>query len=463
MTREPIDSGRSPGTPLDVAESVVERARSLKAEVEAYVQFGRTVTVKVFGGGVESVTVAEPRGVGIRAVRDGKTGYAFSTDISPEGIAKAVSEVGGDLEAADRDPYSALPFVDPGAYEALSGLWSPGVSAMSLDEKTALALDAEAAALAVRGTEVVEESVYSDEEERVAMVSTLGVRAEAKQSYSYVYAVAHAGSEDERQTGLGFDAGRDPRRLDPRMAGSHAAVKAAALVGARPCKTGKYTLVLDREVAAALLSTVAQALSADAVLKGRSVFAGRLGSSVGSEKLALVDDGLHSDGAATCPFDGEGIPQQRTTLIEHGVLESYLYDHRSAQREGGDARSTGNAIRASYRALPRVGPSNLVVSGGEGSLEELLRRVDRGLYVESLAGLHSGVNPVSGEISLGISGRLIENGVPSQPVREVTIATDFGTLLRNVCDLAGDLRWIPFYGSVLTPSIVVEGVTVSGV
>ena len=110
------------------------------------------------------------------------------------------------------------------------------------------------------------------------------------------------------------------RSSTPSQAGREAARKALALVGARPCKTGSYTLVLDREVAAALLSTVAQALSADAVQKGRSVFVGKLGAAIGSPLLTLVDDGLHPDGMATCPFDGEGVPQQTTTLLEGGVL-----------------------------------------------------------------------------------------------------------------------------------------------
>jgi PmbA protein len=333
---------------------------------------------------------------------------------------------------------------------------------MSIERKTALALQAEAAALGSPGVVAVEESVYSDEEEHIAMASTLGVRAESMQSYGFVYAVAHAGLEMERQTGLGFDAARDPAVLDAGRAGREAGQKAAALVGARQCKTGAYTLVLDREVASALLSTVVQALSADAVLKGRSVFAGRLGGVIGSAGLTLVDDGLRPEGMATCPFDGEGVPQQTTTLVEEGVLRSFLYDHRSARREGGDARSTGSARRSSYRTLPRVGSSNLVVRPGTGSLSDLLKRVGEGLYVESVAGLHSGVNPVSGEISVGISGRLIEGGVAGTPVREVTIATDFVTLLSSVCDMAGDSRWIPFYGSVNTPSLAIGGVTVSG-
>jgi PmbA protein len=450
-------------TPLDIARLAVERAGSLDADVEAYVQFGRTVSIKVFGGEVESVTVAQPRGVGIRAVCDGRTGYAFSTDVSESGVLRALGQAKADLEVADPDPYCGLPNVDPSEYRPLGGLWQPGVSAMSLEQKTGLALQAEATALSIAGVEAVEESVYEDEEEHVAMASTLGVEAEAKQSYCFVYSVAHAGQDADKQSGLGFDAGRDPTCLDPTLAGREAADKALALVGSRPCKSGLYDLVLDREVAAALLSTVVQALSAEAAQKGRSVFAGKLGSKVGSSLLTILDDGLNPEGMATCVFDGEGVPQRVTTLLDGGILKSFLHDTRSARREGGGAISTGSARRSSYRTLPRVGASNLVVRPGAGTFEELLARVGEGLYVGSVAGLHAGVNPVSGEISLGVSGCLIQKGITRAPVREVTIATDFGAFLSSVCDIAADSRWIPLYGSVCTPTLVVQGVAVSGV
>jgi len=447
-------------TPLEIAERAVEQARPLKADVEAYAQAGRTVTIKVFQGDVESATVAEPRGVGIRAVRDGRTGYAFSTDVSPEGTSRAVAEIMRALEAADNDRYAGLP--EGGDYEAIGDLWSAGVVDTSIEQKTALALQAEEIALAVDGVVAVEESVYTDEEEHVAVCSSRGVRAESRTSYGFVYVVAHAGQGTERQSGLGFDAGRDPGKLDPRQAGLEAAAKANALVGGRQCKTGSYTVVLDGLVVSALLSTVVRALSADAVLKGRSVFGGELGKVIASDRLSLVDDGLDPRGMATSPFDGEGVPQQRTVVIEEGVLCTYLYDTRSARWQGGGAGSTGNARRASYRSLPGVGSSNLVVAEGEGTLEEVIRRVGDGLYVGSVAGVHSGVNPVSGEISLGVTGNLISKGRMGTPVREVTMATDFRALLAGVCDVGGDTRWIPLYGSVCTPCVVVEGVAVSG-
>ena len=434
----------------------------LGAEVEAYVERGRTVSIKTFGGQVESVTVAEPSGLGVRAIREGRTGYAFTSDLSEEGVRRCLSRATDNLTAADPDEFSLLPGRERDGYPELPGLWRPGISGTSLERKTALALVAESAALAVAEVDTVEESVYSDEEAHVAIASTGGIEAEAAQSFCFVYTQAHAGRDRERQSGLGFSAAREPDGLNAEAAGRDAGEKARALLGARPCPTGLYTVVFDREVVAALLASVARALSADAVQKGRSVFAAKLGDTVASPLLHVIDDGLATEGMATRAFDGEGVAQLETGLIEDGVLLSFLHSSYTARKAGSGSRSTGNAARGSYRVLPGVGATNLVVRPGEGTLEALLSRVGQGLYVDSLAGLHSGVNAISGEISVGATGRMISGGGLAAPVREVTVATDFLSLLKGVCDVGGDARWTPLYGSVYAPSLAVEGITVSG-
>ena len=194
--------------------------------------------------------------------------------------------------------------------------------------------------------------------------------------------------------------------------------------------------------------------------RGRSPFAERLGAEVASEALALHDDGLDPDGPASSPFDGEGVPRRRTALIEDGRLRTYLHDTYTARRGG--AASTGNAGRSGYRSQPSVSASNLIVAAGSLSLEELLREAGEGVYVTDVAGLHSGVNPVSGVFSVGASGRAIRGGEPAEPVREFTIASDLVSMLRAVRAAGADARWVPFGGSVRTPSLLIGEMTVGG-
>ena len=449
------------GDLIDIGRLALAQGSGLPGEIEVYVQHAQTTSIKVYGGEVESLVTGEPRGAGVRYVHQGRIGYAYTGDVGRDALASAVQQAVHNAAVAEPDVYASLPGA-PREYPEVGGLWRTGLLSTPVERKVGLALAAEACALAEPEVETVEESAYVDSATRIAIVSSAGVEVYEEQTFCYVYVSAHARRGDDVQTGMGFVTGRDPDDLDADAAGREGARKAVRQLGGAPCPTGRYTVVLDREVAASVFGFIAQALTAEAVQKGRSLFAGRVGQRVAADRFSLWDDGLHPDGMATSPFDDEGVPHQKTALVGHGVLQGYLHDTYTAAKEGGEIRSTGNASRGSYRGSPGVSPSNLVVAPGNGDLADLLGRVGTGLYVVSITGLHSGANAVSGEFSVGAVGLLIEGGALAAPVREVTIASDLLSLLQNVSDLGADTRWIPFGGSVLTPSVAIGDITVAG-
>jgi PmbA protein len=196
------------------------------------------------------------------------------------------------------------------------------------------------------------------------------------------------------------------------------------------------------------------------VQRGRSPFAERVGTAVGSAALTLHDDGLDPAGPATAPFDGEGVGSTRTALIEAGSLRTYLFDTYAARRGG--VETTANAGRAGYRSLPGVSASNLVVAPGALGFDELLGAAGDGVLVTDVAGLHSGVNPVTGVFSVGASGRAIRGGEPAEPLREFTIASDLVSMLGAVREAGAEARWVPFGGSVSTPALLIGEMTIAG-
>jgi PmbA protein len=218
--------------------------------------------------------------------------------------------------------------------------------------------------------------------------------------------------------------------------------------------------VLDPFVAASFASIIGRTLSADAVQRGRSLFAGREGDQIAATGFRLADDGLHPEGLATSPFDGEGVARQTTALIDEGVLRTYLFDTYTANKA--QRASTGNGDRGSYRTPPSVSPSNLLVAAGDASDADLLKAAGDGLYVMSVTGLHSGVNPVSGSFSVGATGRLIRDGELAEPAREMTIASDLLAMLQGVTRAGAIARWVPFGGSVQAPALLVQEMTVAG-
>ncbi len=247
--------------------------------------------------------------------------------------------------------------------------------------------------------------------------------------------------------------------LDAEACGREAAERACRLLGARKCRSMKATVVLDPFVSAAFFGVLSSALTADAVQKGRSLFAGREGQQVAGELLELYDDGTLPDGLDSQPFDGEGVPCRRTPLVSGGVLQGFLYDTYTARKAG--RASTGNGLRGSYAGLPGVRPTNLVIAGATTPYADLLTGIDQGVLVTDAVGVHSGANPISGEFSVGINGVLIEHGRLTTPVREVTLAGDIISMLRAVRAIGDDARWIPS-GSILTPSVAIDGMAIGG-
>jgi PmbA protein len=305
--------------------------------------------------------------------------------------------------------------------------------------------------------------VYADEAQRVAIASSSGARGgyESTSCYAYARAIA-ADNGDDRQTGLGFEVARGPARLDPAAVGAEAADRAVSLLGATKPDSRTCPVVLDETVAASFIGFIGGVLCADAVQRGRSPFAGRLGDEIASDALTLIDDGLDPQGPASAPFDGEGTRRGRTPLIEGGALRSYLHDSYTARREGDGHASTGNASRSGYRSPPSVSTSNLIIVEGERALDELLAEAGDGVYITDVAGLHSGVNPVSGTFSVGASGRRIEGGELAAAHTEFTIASDLPKMLGAVRAAGRPARWVPFGGSVKAPAVLIGEMAIAG-
>jgi PmbA protein len=427
-------------------------------DAEAWAEETVSRHVRVYEGDVESLSDAGGRGLGLRAFDDGRVGYAYGTDLSDRGVAELARAARGAAEVADPDEHGGLPD-EPGA-TPVEGLHSPALAGWSTERKVELALAAERAARARPGVTQVETVVYSDAEARVAMSNSRGFTAGYQSTQAWAYASAFAGEGADLMTGLGVGLGRDPENLDPVAIGTEAAERALALVGARAPETRRCPVVLDTFVAASFVGFIGSMLSAEAVQRGRSLFADKEGEEVADAAFALIDDGTDPEGPESAPFDGEGSPTRRTSLIEEGRLLTFLFDTRTARKAG--RGTTGNATRGSYRSPPTVGTTNLVVAAGEATLDRLVEQAGNGLLVTDVAGLHSGVNPVSGTFSVGASGRLIEGGERGTPVRELTIASDLVSMLRAVQAVGSEARWVPFGGSVKAVPLLIGEMSVSG-
>jgi len=445
----------------ELAGRAVEQAVAAGAgDAEAYASEAENREVRAHGGEVESLAAATRRGLGLRVWIGGRVGYGFGTDLSVPGVAAIAARAVEAARAADEDRFAGPPGA-AGEAPVLDGLSDPSRAEWPAARIADLALAVERSALQADSRVVgVEEAVYFDSAERVAIAASSGTGGEYETSSCYAYLQALAEGKTGRETGLGFDLGRGPAGLDPAAVGREGAERATEMIGSAKPPSRSCPVVLDPTVAASFVGLLGNALGADSVQRGRSPLAERLGEEVAGEAFVLHDDGLDPGGFATAPFDAEGTPRRRTPLVEAGRLQTFLYDSYTARRGG--VASTGNAGRSGYRTPPRVSATNLIVSPGSASFEQLLREAGEGVFVNDVAGLHSGVNPVSGVFSVGASGLAIRGGERAEPLREFTIASDLVSMLRAVRTAGSEPRWVPFGGSVSAPPLLIGEMTVSG-
>jgi PmbA protein len=455
----PRTSGAHRGL-LELAEEVIEGARPGE-DIEAYVTHARTFEVRAYTGAVESLKSAEPRGAGVRVVRDGRVGFAYTTDLSDGGLDTVVDAARGNAAHAGRDEAAGLASRWDSEPAPVAGLFDPGLSSVSPDAKVSFVLELEAAARA-RDARVraVEDAVYADAESEVAIATTTGVSGGFRRTDAWAYAVVILGEGDDTEVGFDFGLARGIGALDAQSIAASAAERGLRVLGASKIPSARMPVVFDPYVAGQFLGVLGDALTAEAVHKGRSLFAGRVGEEVAARGLTLVDDGRLQDAPGAAPWDDEGVPTGRTEVIADGLLRSFLYDTKSARREG--RPSTGNATRAGFKSVPRAAPSNLALEATGETVDDILRRAGEALVVQDFHGVHSGANAVSGDFSVGATGVLLENGAPGRPVKEVTIAAPMLEILRGIVAVGPDRRWLPFGGSFGGATTLVEEMTVAG-
>lgn len=430
-------------------------------EVEAVVAHEHETEVRAYDDEVEFFSSATSRGAGIRVVKleggERRQGFAYAGSLDEDILAETLADARDNAEFSTPDEHLGLATPDDVAYASLD-LFRDSLAEVSPDEKIELALGLERA---VREGDPriigVESADYADSVSASAIVSTSGIRVAERDTSCHLTAFSIAQTDDDTQTGFGFSVGREPADLDLDAAAQDAIHRATRLLGAKKPRSQRTAVLLDPWVSAQLLGVVGGTLSGEAVVKGRSLFADRLGEQIATERITLVDDPTNPEAFTAGEADGEGLAARRNVLVEGGILKSFTHNSYTARRCG--TSSTASAVRG-VSSTPGAGCLALSLLPGSLSQEDLCRKVGDGMLVQSVFGLHSGVNPVSGDFSCGAEGLHIRDGAAAEPLKEFTIASTIQKLLLNIADIGSDLTWLPMRAAGI--SLLIEDVTVSG-
>ncbi len=309
----------------------------------------------------------------------------------------------------------------------------------------------------------VRKAAYEEVLSRRALVNSNGLEVSYASTLASVSVTAVAEESGESEMGWDFDYSHFTGDLDVVKVGQEAGRKALERLGGKRIPSGVFPVLLCNQVASEFLSLLAHSFLAEQIQKGKSHLKGRKGERFFSLLVSVVDDGLYPKGISTSPIDGEGVPSQRTLLVTQGEISGYLYDRYWANREnisspGLRVESTGNSQRSSVKSPPGVGISNLFIEPGKDGPSKLIGGLYQGLVIEEVMGLHT-VDPITGDFSLGCSGNWIDKGEKVYPVKSIAVAGNLFQLFRKVIGLGEDFR---FFGRVGSPSLMVEGLEVSG-
>lgn len=439
-----------------IAGRVVAMARPGE-QLEAYVSRDRETEVRVYQGEVEHLVAAQSEGIGIRVIRDGRVGFAYAGTLDERAIADVLAEARDNAAYGTPDEWAGL--AEPDGVEVVpQPLWDERLVSTSTPHKVELALELERRTCAADPRVRVDDANYADVFAEAAVATTTGIRVAGRENGCYLSVSTLADDGDETQTGFGFAVARAVEELDLDRAAREAADRATRLLGATKPASRRITVVLDPFVTAQLLGVLSSTLNGESVIKGRSIFADRVGELVASPLVTLVDDPTDPRAYTATEIDGEGLAARRNELIIDGVLQGFVHNSYSARRAG--TVSTANAVRGGFRGTPGVGCLAMQLRPGTRTQDEIVADLDDAVLIQSVQGLHSGVNPVSGDFSTGAAGLLIRGGALTVPVREFTIASTLQRMLLDVVEVGGDVEWLPMRAAGV--SLVIHDVTLSG-
>lgn len=435
-------------------DAAFEKALALGCSAaEIYYTEGDAFEVSVIGGVTDNFAVSREKGLGLRVQFEGKNGYAYTEQLEdPATLVLRAVDNARSIEDTDEQPMQgASTYVELEKTE-------PKIAAMDAQERIALAIEIEKAALAAdeRVQRVMQTGVESFKGLK-RICNTRGLDAEGNSIIAYSYTMPIASDGISVQNGIGFALNDDA--IDAEFVANEGVKKAIGCLGASPVSSSNYNVIIENETMGMILGAFSSMFSADSAQKGLSLLKDKLNEKVASDKVSIVDDPFHKIGPRR--FDDEGVPSVATSVIENGVLKSFLHNLKTANKAG--TVSTSNAGRAGAASPVGVRPSNFILQSGTLTFDELLQKLNNGLVINSVAGLHSGLNPVSGDFSLLASGFLVENGKIVRAVDQITIGSNFTAFLNSVAEVGSDLKFGQPMGAMFgSPSVLIENIAISG-
>ena len=441
---------------IDFCREVLKEAQAKHVqETEVYMVSSTSTSIEIKDQKVDSFELAKDNGIGLRVIADGACGFSYSNDFSKKVIKNIIEKAISSAKNTTPDKFRSFP-KPVKEYPEVNCL-DKGLMKISVEEKIDKTKLIEKTARDFDKRIVnIRKCSYEDTRYEVVILNSHGLQYSNKGTHCSCSITLIAQENDIMETGWEMDFSRGFKNLDFEKVGREAAKRGIEMLGATHVETKRVPVLLDPYVGMEFLSIFASSLSADNVQKGKSMLGGKISEQVASPNITIIDDGILPEGIGSSPADGEGVPMQRTVLIQSGILKGFLYDLYTAKKD--NTSSTGNGSRSGFKDTPHVGISNLYIEKGKFSQEKIISEIDEGFLIREVMGMHT-ANPISGDFSLGVSGLWIKGGKVSFPVRGVVLSGNILDLFKSIERVGADLR---FFGRMGSPTLLVKEMNISG-
>ena len=439
-------------------ELVAELKKQGVDQSDVFITAGSEFSTDIRLGKIEKLEQSISKGLGLRIIKNGATALTFTTDFADKSVKSLVKETMDIVKVSNADQYNGLaPKEYLGAYDGKLALFDESLAAMAPEKKLAMAREMEEAGMkADKRITNTEGSSWYDAVRQLTLANSDGFAGQYKTTVASLSISLLAEENGVKQTDYWYSFNRFVKNLEsPTKLGQEAARRVVAKLGGRKVKSQKVPVVLDPMISRGFISMVFNGASGRSIWRKASFLLDKVGQEIASPLVTIMDDATMWDGPSSRPFDGEGVKSSQVTVVDKGVLKSYICDSYSARRL--NLKPTGHAAR-SYQSLPGIGSTNLYLKNGTTDPKEIVKSVKNGLYVTGLIG--QGVNLVTGDISRGAVGFWIENGEITYPVQEITLAGNALTLLKNIAAVGNDLNFR--FGGTAAPTILISEATVGG-
>lgn len=427
------------------------------SEYEIYYSERKSFSVNIYKEQIEKYQNSETSGFGFRGIYNGKMGYYYSETVDESIIPEVISTAKINAKLLENDEKEFI-YEGNSEYPDLD-LYNTNLNKLTANDKIDLALKMEKAAYTYdKRITAVNTSLINTGDSSVYIANSKGMELSDKQNYAVAYIGIMAQENNSIKESGEIWIGNDISSFNPIELANTAGKKVINSLCGTSVKSNTYKTIIKNEVVADMLQVFSSAFLADNVQKGFSLLSGKLGEKVYSSKITICDYPLLDNGYATTPFDSEGVASYNKNVVENGILKTYLYNLKTANKDG--VQSTGNGFKSSFRGTVGVITTNFFIQNGITEFEDLLSDINNGLLITDVAGLYSGANSISGDFSLAAEGFLIENGKITAPVEQITIAGNFYNLLSDVKDIGNDLK---FNSSAIgSPSLAFDSIQVAG-